>query len=250
MNDYRNRVELPTMGVFLQPDPIGFKGDAANIYRFCGNNAVNRIDPLGLIFTAEIVLRENLDNLADINPVAFGGTAGTLNVRAEVINNHIVFHDVDIQATSYVRTRMRYGSSFTGYAVKNRSKQDIMRTVRHEGTVHLPLHENYYKNTKDAMKRDFEDGKSYTKTEGDAKIASKQESWREKYRSDWSSKGKEADSHTGAQRDNSTTGNDLTPSGATGLRNTSAEALDAALKTLMSVGGGEPGEGLHPRGPN
>ena len=36
------------MGVFLQPDPIGFKGDAANIYRFCGNNAVNRIDPLGL----------------------------------------------------------------------------------------------------------------------------------------------------------------------------------------------------------
>jgi RHS repeat-associated protein len=48
LNDYRNRVELPTMGVSLQPDPIGFKGDAANIYRFCNNNAVNRIDPLGL----------------------------------------------------------------------------------------------------------------------------------------------------------------------------------------------------------
>jgi hypothetical protein len=37
------------MGVFLQPDPIGFKGDAANIYRFCNNNAVNRSDPMGLI---------------------------------------------------------------------------------------------------------------------------------------------------------------------------------------------------------
>jgi RHS repeat-associated protein len=49
LNDYRNRVELPVMGVFLQPDPIGFKGDAANIYRFCNNNAVNRIDPMGLI---------------------------------------------------------------------------------------------------------------------------------------------------------------------------------------------------------
>ena len=48
LNDYRNRVELPAMGVFLQPDPIGFKGDAANIYRFCNNNAVNRIDPMGL----------------------------------------------------------------------------------------------------------------------------------------------------------------------------------------------------------
>jgi RHS repeat-associated protein len=49
LNDYRNRVELPTMGVFLQPDPIGFKGDAANIYRFCNNNAVNRTDPMGLL---------------------------------------------------------------------------------------------------------------------------------------------------------------------------------------------------------
>jgi uncharacterized protein RhaS with RHS repeats len=48
LNDYRNRVELPTLGVFLQPDPIGFKGDAANLYRFVNNNAVNRIDPLGL----------------------------------------------------------------------------------------------------------------------------------------------------------------------------------------------------------
>jgi RHS repeat-associated protein len=48
LNDYRNRVELLAMGVFLQPDPIGFKGDAANVYRFCNNNAVNRIDPLGL----------------------------------------------------------------------------------------------------------------------------------------------------------------------------------------------------------
>jgi RHS repeat-associated protein len=48
LNDYRNRVELPAMGVFLQPDPIGFKGDAANLYRFCNNNAVNRTDPMGL----------------------------------------------------------------------------------------------------------------------------------------------------------------------------------------------------------
>jgi hypothetical protein len=36
------------MGVFLQPDPIGFKGDAANLYRFCSNNPVNRTDPDGL----------------------------------------------------------------------------------------------------------------------------------------------------------------------------------------------------------
>jgi hypothetical protein len=43
------------MGVFMQPDPIGFKGDAANIYRFCNNNAVNRTDPLGLLVMANVI---------------------------------------------------------------------------------------------------------------------------------------------------------------------------------------------------
>jgi hypothetical protein len=40
------------MGVFLQPDPIGFKGDALNLYRFCTNNAVNHTDPMGLLDTS------------------------------------------------------------------------------------------------------------------------------------------------------------------------------------------------------
>jgi hypothetical protein len=32
----------------LQPDPIGFKGDASNLYRYCGNDWANRTDPMGL----------------------------------------------------------------------------------------------------------------------------------------------------------------------------------------------------------
>jgi RHS repeat-associated protein len=63
LNDYRNRVELAVMGVFLQPDPIGFKGDAANIYRFCNNNAVNRSDPMGLFD-----MWRNLTNFFNGNP--------------------------------------------------------------------------------------------------------------------------------------------------------------------------------------
>lgn len=60
LNDYRNRVELPAMGVFLQPDPIGFKGDAANVYRFCNNNAVNRVDPMGLFDVVQIDFNRGL----------------------------------------------------------------------------------------------------------------------------------------------------------------------------------------------
>ena len=46
--NYRNRFYLPTLGRFLQPDPIGFSGDPANLYRYCGNNPVNWSDPTGL----------------------------------------------------------------------------------------------------------------------------------------------------------------------------------------------------------
>jgi RHS repeat-associated protein len=45
--NYRNRFYSPTWGRFLQPDPIGFAGDPANLYRYCGNNSVNASDPMG-----------------------------------------------------------------------------------------------------------------------------------------------------------------------------------------------------------
>lgn len=38
----------PELGRFLQPDPIGFKGDASNLYRYCGNDWANKTDPMGL----------------------------------------------------------------------------------------------------------------------------------------------------------------------------------------------------------
>ncbi len=44
----RNRFYSPDIGRFLQPDPIGFRGDRTNLYRYCGNNPVIRKDPFGL----------------------------------------------------------------------------------------------------------------------------------------------------------------------------------------------------------
>ena len=41
---------LSPLGRFIQPDPIGFKGDASNLYRYCGNDWANRTDPTGLEF--------------------------------------------------------------------------------------------------------------------------------------------------------------------------------------------------------
>jgi RHS repeat-associated protein len=46
--DLRNRFYSPDLGRFLQPDPIGFRGDRTNLYRYCRNNPITRWDPLGL----------------------------------------------------------------------------------------------------------------------------------------------------------------------------------------------------------
>lgn len=46
--DYRHRHYHPGLGRFIQVDPIGFKGDAMNLYRYCHNDPVNRSDPMGL----------------------------------------------------------------------------------------------------------------------------------------------------------------------------------------------------------
>ncbi len=46
--DYRHRLYHPGLGRFIQTDPIGFKGDPMNLYRYCGGNPVLHSDPTGL----------------------------------------------------------------------------------------------------------------------------------------------------------------------------------------------------------
>jgi RHS repeat-associated protein len=50
-----DRIDSPTLGCFLQPDPIGFDAGDVNWYRYVGNNAVNYTDPDGLIPPALII---------------------------------------------------------------------------------------------------------------------------------------------------------------------------------------------------
>ncbi len=44
----RARMYLPAHGRWLQPDPMGFAAGDVNLYRYCGNDPVDGVDPTGL----------------------------------------------------------------------------------------------------------------------------------------------------------------------------------------------------------
>jgi RHS repeat-associated protein len=46
--DYRHRVYSPSLGRFLQMDPLGFGAGDVNVYAYCADNPVHCIDPFGL----------------------------------------------------------------------------------------------------------------------------------------------------------------------------------------------------------
>src|SRR6266849_4338380 len=69
--DDRNRFMSPDLGRFLQPDPIGFKGDSSNLYRYCGNDWANRTDPMGLFYVSadplfQVKLRDQFQDSMEI----------------------------------------------------------------------------------------------------------------------------------------------------------------------------------------
>ncbi len=47
--DYRHRHYHPELGRFLQPDPKHFGAGDYNLYRYCHNDPINKVDPIGLI---------------------------------------------------------------------------------------------------------------------------------------------------------------------------------------------------------
>ncbi len=49
--NYKQRYYAPSLGRFLQPDPMDYSGGDLNLYSYVGNDGLNQIDPLGLAAT-------------------------------------------------------------------------------------------------------------------------------------------------------------------------------------------------------
>lgn len=84
---YKNRYYAPSLGRFLQPDPIGYLG-GMNLYNYCGADPLNKSDPLGLFeqswdyWTFQVVLHPVPPIYSDWNP--------NIGWHASIIASHIV----------------------------------------------------------------------------------------------------------------------------------------------------------------
>ena len=72
---YRARIYSPTLGRFLQTDPIGF-GDRMNLYTYVGADPVNFSDPLGLMSQAECEKEEAKAKANGEDPTTVCGDTG------------------------------------------------------------------------------------------------------------------------------------------------------------------------------
>ncbi len=82
--DYRNRAYSPEFGRFLQSDPKSFDADPTNLYRYCGNDPLDRTDPMGLDYSDPYEGSPNRFNPVDVIKNPGGDRYGETHIDRKI----------------------------------------------------------------------------------------------------------------------------------------------------------------------
>jgi RHS repeat-associated protein len=149
---YRARYYDPTIGRFIQRDPIGFAGGDLNLYVYVGNNPVNAVDPEGLTgwFGAGVgALSGGLGGYySGVQSGAKGLKLAGLTALGIVVGAGIGFATPQYSGTAAAATvsfLSNTGASFVGQAVVNTTVNltkglGVIQSLRNGvGQVSLPV---------------------------------------------------------------------------------------------------------------
>ena len=177
----------PELGRFLQPDPKEFAVADYNLYRYCHNDPVNKNDPFGLEFYdlgarfSDFVQGADTYGITQpaltapkiiLTPVSGGGYTASVP-------------KIDLTVQSTIATKARDGQT-----AFNRTRENIDRTIKHEGD-HREHNRSWYDKNHDNVLKDLNSDKVY-KDPAAAKSAVEQ-----KLRNSFENFRKQEDTHTG-----------------------------------------------------
>jgi len=167
-----------------------------NLFRYCGDDPVDRSDPLGLIWESEgssDVL--NLSNIPNIyvsrifSPSATGVTLQRLWIDAVPVSRAdgkyvLDYRDVEIRSKSFIRTEN------PGVGHHPRSEHEVAGTRRHEQSQQ-EIDKSYYDKRNNDIRRDVMSGVYDSENQARNDLNKKQEAWKQDLVNTRNAEGKE-----------------------------------------------------------